>query len=319
MVLANASCTRWLGVHQPEAPGRSLIITAEDTTDEIRHRIYDNARAHGIATIPDGSIDIIDIHDVHMPLLDSECQPTEHASALIDLVGSRGPYSLVIPDPIARISGASIDGDNRAACALVTVFERVASAARGFVLGAHHTSQTARRTGITDATASRGATGLVDSARLVMVMTVENVDVSDTPQWSDLGEIITVTRAKANHVRRWEPVQLRRDEHGALLPLDGGAREIVARAKAAADPDKRKEFAREKRTAERQAREDAAVLDAVRSSPGIVTRDLRARVSTALSVRPTTAGEAIDRSVASGTVRREPAGQSQRHYPGGGS
>jgi|GEM_PF-1034111 len=275
--IAVATCTPWLGVMHPTSAGRALIISAEEPADEIRRRVYDIATEHGIQSIPDGAIDIIDIHDAHVPLLSPDARPSEHAHALVDLVRRRGPYALVIVDPLARISGASIDGDNVAACALITALESVASAAGGLVLGVHHTSQTARRAGIVDATAIRGATGLGDSARLVLVLTVESVDVADTPQWADLGEIVTITRAKANHVGRWEPIQLRRGDRGVLVPLDRAEREIVLRAREASDPAARRARRRAAEGREQIGRV-AGVITAIlsRKPEGMTYRELRA-------------------------------------------
>ena len=253
LAVAIATGTLWLGVFRPAAPGRVLIVSAEDPADEIRRRIYDIARSAGIRSIPDGAIDVIDVHDRHMPLLDADATPTEQAHSLATLAGQRGPYALSIVDPLARVSGASIDADNVAACSLVTALEVVVTAALGLVMGVHHTGQTARQNGRTDATALRGATGLGDSARLVAIMTAEDVPVGDTPGWADLGQIVTMTVAKCNHVRRWDPVQLRRGEHGELLPLDAGAGEIIGRARRASDPAARK---REQREAGREAQEE---------------------------------------------------------------
>src|SRR5690606_3678922 len=115
----------WLGVLEPQRAGRVLIVSAEEPAEEVRRRIFHVAQAHGLREIPAGSIDVVDVHDVHMPLLTSDSLPTDHAAELVALAKARGPYALTIVDPLARLSGASIDGDNVAACALVTALEAV--------------------------------------------------------------------------------------------------------------------------------------------------------------------------------------------------
>ncbi len=67
----------------------------------------------------------------------------------------------------------------------------------------------ARRAKLTDATIVRGATGFADSARAVLTL---------TPHGSTA---VRLALAKANHVRVWEPVALRRGEHGGLFALVG--------------------------------------------------------------------------------------------------
>lgn len=304
LALAVATGTPWLGVMRPERPGRVLIVSAEDPAIEIRRRVYAIARAYGIASIPDDSVDIIDVHDVHMPLLESDrgtITPTVHAAALATLVRQRGPYSLSIVDPVARISGASIDADNAAATALITQLEAISTAGGGLVVAVHHTGQTARRAGITDATALRGATGLGDGARMVMVLTVERIAGHDTDEASrSLSELVSVTLAKVNHVRRWEPIAARRDEHGVLVPMDAIDLEMVTQAREAADPSARRRAQRdedretreakqaterERRAAEREAairardaEDDRAVVEAIAASPDATVRALVAVV-----------------------------------------
>ncbi len=281
--LALGAGAPWLGTLAPEKPCRSLIVSAEESHAEIQARIYHVARGGGLDPSAAEAIDVIDVHDLHMPLLTSDAEPTLYAHALIDFARRHGPYGLVSLDPLARVAGASIDGDNVAACALVTVLEGIASAAGGLVLGVHHTSQTARRAKIVDATAVRGATGLGDSARMVVVLSVERVEHADETLRDKLGEIVTVTYAKANHVRRWEPIQLRRSSDGVLLPLDPHDAEMVASARTGADPFEIRRAQREQRTRERTSEIADAVRAALRGAPGGLTyRGLRAAVSVAI-------------------------------------
>lgn len=310
----------WMGVMLPTRIGRSLIVSAEEPKDEIRTRVYHDARARGIRSIPDGAIDVIDIHDMHMPLLTSDAQPTEHAHALVDLVRRRGPYALTIVDPLARISGASIDGDNVAACALVGVLEQISSAAQGLVLGVHHTSQTARRAGITDATAVRGATGLSDSARIVLVLSVETIDHGDPDLDARLGEIVTIARAKANHVGRWEPIRSRRGEHGVLVPLDGHDETILASQRSNADRSGTRQTVRDDRARARATSLQDAVLDAVRTSPGITATAISAAVRLRLGAADDRAVRgALDLAIETGLVRRDGVRHTgYRHHLAGG-
>ena len=109
-----------------------------------------------------------------------------------------------------------------------------------------------------------------------------------------------MTRAKANHVARWEPVQLRRGEHGELLPLDGGASEIIGRARRAADPAARK---REQREADREAKEaresgEREQREVERTAKAEArARELRAAVLAAVAGQPGVSGAQLEIAV----------------------
>lgn len=298
--LAVTTATPWLGVLQPERRGRVLIVSAEDPRDELRRRIFHVAAKQQIPTLSKDALDVVDVHDAHVPLLTSDAEPTEYADALVELVRKRGPYALIIIDPLARVAGANIDGDNTAAGALVTQLERVATAARGLVLALHHTSKAARRDNVVSALAIRGPTALGDSSRMALLLTADSPKGVDT----HLAAIVTATCVKANYTREWDPIQLRRADHGVLVPLDDADRALVEEARQVANPTTKRRAERQaereaqearyeqsraaRQTAKEQAqsRQDAADDDAVRrivgAHPGIGSRDLLAKMAAAL-------------------------------------
>jgi hypothetical protein len=251
LAVAVASGTPWLGAFAPCRPGRVLIVSAEEPADEVRRRVYYIAKSAGVTSPEALPIDVLDVHDLHVPLLDATGCPSNYASAIVEIALERGSYALTIVDPLARVAGAPIDVDNVAAGALVAALEAISSAAGGLVLGVHHTDKAARRQGIVDATAVRGASGLGDSARMVMVLSVENLKHDDPLVTARLGEVVLIRCVKANHVRTWEAIELRRGEYGELLPLDAADRSMVNAARRAADPTAAR---REERKADREAR-----------------------------------------------------------------
>jgi hypothetical protein len=275
LALAISTGTPWLGVMVPEAPGRVLIVSAEEPAEELHRRIHHTARALRIATIPTGSIDIVDVHDAHTPLLCPDGTPTGHARAITDLVRRHGPYALVIIDPVARLAGASIDADNSAASALITAMEAIATAADGLVLGVHHTSQASRQGGARDATALRGATALGDGARAVMLLTSEAVTHDDPAITDRIGEIVSLTAAKANHVRRWAPIRMRRADHGVLVPLDAADEAMIADA---VPVSRARASARPPRPSKSDAIRDAIMAVLADAPDGLSYRDLRTAV-----------------------------------------
>jgi RecA-family ATPase len=312
LAVAVATGTPWVGCMTIERPGRVLIVTAEDPREEVRRRIFEVARAQHVDEIEAGAIEVLDLHDVLFPLLDGESRATEHAAALETFVRTRGPFGLVVADPLARLAGAPIDADNVASGALISVLERLATAADGLVLAVHHTSLAARRAGDTGATAFRGATGLVDSARLAMLLSVEELEHEDVDINDRLGEIVTLRLVKKNHVSAWKPVELRRGEQGVLLPLDAQDRELVAQARASEDP----QVARQEASATRTAAEDAAVLRIVGERPGISTRDLEHALRAAVHCGEQRANVAIARVLPKLATRSGPRRARLHYLPG---
>jgi hypothetical protein len=280
LVLAIASGTAWLGTLQGPK-GRVLIVSAEESGERIRRRLYHTARALGLDWEKlTESVDVLDIHDTPIGLVDGKNMPTEWAEALAAHVKKAGPYALVLMAPIGRIAGGNIDADNAAAAALIATLERISGAAKGLVLAIHHSDKSARRLNIVDATAVRGVTGLGDYARAVLVLSAKGE--------AEL-EVISLAMPKANNVKRWDPILLRRDEHGVLLPLSDVEVSKLATAKAEAAPAQRKQA--------KLDAEDAAVMKAVRERPGIPLRDLVKRVQALAECGASRADVAISRAV----------------------
>jgi RecA-family ATPase len=270
--LAVSTGSPWLGCMTVERRGRVLFVSAEDgASTHLRYRIHAMASAMGIAELGE-NFDILDVRDRHLPMLTSAGIPGVGLEALVGFVREHGPYALVVLDPVSRVAGASIDADNVAATALIGTFEAVSAASSGFVLGCHHTSLTARRTGDTSTTGIRGATGLGDSARMVMTLSVERLAHGDSELNAHLGELVTLRPTKANHVRAWDPIVLRRDQNGALVPLDHADLAMVEAARKKADPGLAKRADRESKRdatlatrAEKDARRRAAKVEAAES------------------------------------------------------
>jgi DnaB helicase-like protein/AAA domain-containing protein len=80
----------------------------------------------------------------------------------------KGGWSLIVLDPVSRLMGADAETDNAAATQFIALLEELTIDLPGnpTVLFAHHISKAALRTDAQDQTASRGASGLTDGARL---------------------------------------------------------------------------------------------------------------------------------------------------------
>lgn len=267
--LAVASGGKWLRWFSTRRPGRALIVAAEDAIDDIRRRTHAIAAASGryladaiermhVLPIADRVTSLVTkAGDVYAPSNDTVTLCTELAG--------RDPYDLVIVDPYGRIAGVSVDADNAAAAATISALAMVSTAARGLVLGVTHTSLRARiaaQQGAPEgATGIRGATGQADFARGVL-----RLERDESAIWLSL--------AKANHVAPWEPVGLRRGEHGELIALDAID---IAKIHAEKSPDA-KAAKREAAVSERDRLDDEAAREALRGNRTASVRALVALV-----------------------------------------
>lgn len=314
LAVAVATGTPWIGTYDPTAPGRVLLVLAEEPVDEIRRRLWRAAGAAHVAPPVDGAIDVMGLHGVDCALLASGergADPVETGfAAWLRARVVRERYAAVLLDPHSRLGGRDAETANSAATRAVQAYESFASAGAA-VMVAHHTPQWERRGGEGGQAAARGVTGIVDGVRWMLHMSAERVEGVD----DHLREIVTVADAKANYARGGEPVRLRRSDEwgGALVPLDDLDLEMLEQARAAAAPQARKAQARESAAAERHARAVAAVVDAVMASPGITWRRLvAALVATGLSDRA--ARTAID-GAAELVQARAGGGRSTLYYP----
>jgi RecA-family ATPase len=323
---------RWLGVHAPSAPGRVLMVSAEDPVDEIRRRLFYVAKAYGYGPPPERSIDIIDIHDRSFPLLNRELRPTNNFEALQSYIEKNGPYACVMVDPLGRLAGCDLDSSNEAAAATIGMLESLSAAANGGCIATHHTDKAARRFKITDATATRGPTGLTDFSRAVIVASITEVSHADPDVKERLSEIVTFGIRKANHVKKWDDVHLRRGPNGELISLDDVDLAIVRAAQSGEDRRKgrieqreaereqtrvdrdrkereRKAQAEEARATRQRAQDDAddeAARRIVSERPGITSQAFEDAICAALSCGSTRARRARTRAAMS----RPSTGQS---------
>lgn len=271
LALALVSGGPWLRTFRPARPGRVLVVAAEDCTDDIRRRVHAIAAAEDVPPDAVTRLEILSLHDRVTSLvaqLGDVYAASADTTSLCAELASREPYDLVIVDPYGRIAGVSVDADNAAAAATISALDMIATAARGLVLGVAHTSARARLAAAQGraegATAIRGATGQIDYARGVL-----RLERDDDAIWLSL--------AKANHVPPWEPVALKRGDHGELVPL--GLVELGAIQDARSADTKAARRAAE--LAERNRLDDEAAEAAIAANPMGSVRALRAVVESA--------------------------------------
>lgn len=266
--LANASGGTWLGTLKVATPGRTLIVAAEDSCEDIQRRFHAIAKAQSTPDSVAERFSVLPLHDRVTSLVakvGDVYAPSDDTKSLCDELAKLDPYALTVVDPYGRIAGVSVDADNAAAAATISALAMISTASRGLVLGVTHTSLRARiaaRNGAPEgSTGIRGATGQTDYARGVIRLEKDN-------------DVIWLSLAKANHVAQWEPIGLRRGEHGELVPLDAFE---LAEISAARSPDT-KRAKREADIAERDRLDDIAAGKAIAENPDASLRTLRAIV-----------------------------------------
>lgn len=239
LALAVATGRDWLGAFRvpPEGAGRVLLALGEEDEEEVTRRFFFCARAMKLTDedkrLARERIVVLPLAGTHVSLtgaLDDEKVETDASEALIGKLraeaGEEG-WRLVVLDPLARFAGPDAEKDNSAATRFVETVERLCSVpGRPTVLVVHHSAQHARGTDASqsdpNADASlhaRGATGLTDGARFVMILQNERTTIGE----QQLDRLAILRAPKTNLSPPLDDeVMLRRDlaNMGALIALD---------------------------------------------------------------------------------------------------
>lgn len=226
LALAVGSGQEWLG-HFFTTTGKVLLLLAEEDTAETRRRIWTVGRA---MELTEEQIEAIASRVVVMPLagvvfglLDEEGDETEALAALRARMAQEGPWEAVVIDPLARVAGVNVEGDNHLATRLIQATETLcALPGNPAVLVSHHSSKFARRTDSADA---RGVTGLTDAARAVLTLRSEGgsafLELSKGNYAPGMDEAVRLTRLDGGALRvETDAERRRREAHGAAANAD---------------------------------------------------------------------------------------------------
>jgi RecA-family ATPase len=217
LALAVATGKEWLGLKTPN-PGRVLIALGEEDLDEVHRRLFHASAAMQLqgADFKTAAERIIalPLAGVSVALTRGDGQGNVTEAAVLTQMKKRleqgGPWSLLVLDPLSRFAGPDVEKDNAAATRFVQAIETLVDAPGGpTVLVAHHTNKVSRSATENDASAARGASGLVDGVRWVA-----NLD-------TDGKEVCVLRFTKSNYSAPAPDLYLRRQpEHGgALRPM----------------------------------------------------------------------------------------------------
>lgn len=278
--IAVANGCPWLSVFTVENSGRVLLILGEEDAQEMHRRIYNAARAMNAATPDPGRIHVLPLSGVPAPMLErAESGALYDAPFIVELrewLDANGPWALIIVDPLSRFAGPDAEIDNAAATRFIQALETIASTTGACVLVAHHTNKEGRKGGAIGAVAGRGSSALVDGVRWQISLGVEKLKFKDQYMNDKLSKIVVMTHTKTNYTRTAEPLWLRHESAfgGALVTLHKDEIEMVEQARANSPERVAKTEAKQKQVDAKESQEDQAVLDVVRSAPGVTLRDL---------------------------------------------
>ena len=293
---AVATGSNWFDTFSCTEPGPVLLLLGEEDIEECHRRLYNMAKREGAP--PSGSIVVVPLAGHPCAMLESDgIGPVETAFTawLRERVATRNDWRLILVDPMSRFAGVDAEKDNALGTRFVQTCESFAMPDRSMLIS-HHTPQTARGKNAIEAPRGRGVTAAFDGFRWEAALSSDAISLDDIAQRQRLGEIVTLQFTKSNYSRKPDPLLLRRDEHGALVPIDSIDRDIIAQAKsgkaakaaknadrqAARDEQEAKDAAkRERREAERRAEQatregeqERALREILTTRPGIKEKEL---------------------------------------------
>lgn len=183
-----ASGKPWMGAYEASSPGKVLLVLAEEDGEEARRRLF--AATSGLTekqmVEAADRIMLVPLAGVPCNLLEKDevgnSTPSFFYQDLVSGVARRGPWRLVILDPLSRFADDDTEESARAATRFVQQLEALSLALDGepAVWVAHHTTKSSRekdRKGDARAVtggAIRGSGALVDAVRWASTLTKED-------------------------------------------------------------------------------------------------------------------------------------------------
>lgn len=214
LALSIASGRAWLDTYRPVRKGKVLLALGEEEMDEVRRRIWSAAR-HRLSEYEAGealrNVVPLGLAGKEIEFLrktrDGSLVPTAWYETLRSRLTRSGPWRAILLDPWSRFGGQDVETDNHAATRGVQCLERLTRlpGEPAVVVSTHDRKSLAGSKPARDASNTRGASALVDGARLVISLSRRSK-----------GELLELRVNKANYTVAGAPLVLKRTESGAL-------------------------------------------------------------------------------------------------------
>jgi RecA-family ATPase len=238
--LSVATGQPWLGHYEVSQPGRVLLAFGEEDAHEVRRRLY---RMTQVLLASDASAATKDpvaaaqrraalqaaIYEnvALLPLagesvafmeVNRQSGTADRTGAYTnfrELVQAKGPWRMIVLDPLSRFAGPDTETNNAAATQFITAIEQLAGPDFGnpCVMLAHHSNKSSRsRDQQADASNARGSTGLTDGVRWAAELRTHFVEDERT-------ELVELSMTKFNR-GAWAPKILLARQAGGVLKFD---------------------------------------------------------------------------------------------------
>ena len=241
LAIAVALGRPWLGYRTTAKGGRVALLMAEETRDELRRRIRAQAAAMYVrpgdlagrlswvtrADMPPEGPTLVYPVDGPFSSLAGSLSPFGQRvlASLHEKAQERGPWDLIIADPLSAFGPPDCEIDNASATATMRAIERLCELpGNPAVLVTHHTRKGAGKEGAAEADDIRGASGLVNRAR--WAATLSRLPPSD--RWP--GSRFTCLQVvKSNYAPDVDPLVYVHpaQAHGAIRAADPDERATV--------------------------------------------------------------------------------------------
>ena len=338
----------WLGVFSVATPGRALLVLGEEEQEEAHRRLFNSTQNPGANPAP-GSIVVMPLAGIPCALLEKDERGNTMETPFLPWFrqylkansSEAEPWRLIYIDPLSRFAGLDAEKDNAEATRFIQAVESIATATGATVILAHHSNKASRaQGGEVTGDSSRGSSALHDGAR--WVATLAPVPIKDDGLREKIGaEAVRFAVVKSNYALKPEPILLRRDDNGMLVPLHDADHDEVMRSGDGrlerAQKQAAKERERDERFTTRDAKEaerretkealaatklaariaaiDAAVLDSVRTFDGLTEKHLLAAVRAKLGQCSDASGRAaILRVIQAGAIVTQPGPNNSRTH-----
>jgi replicative DNA helicase len=203
---------------------RVLIITPEDSLDELERRLYSIGEAYGLdeKTCHDvaGNLIILSGRGIIGPLMQLEGNkpvPTENAKWLKEQIDLHKP-DLVILDPRSRLYGLDENNNDHAAQWISLLESMLLDHPDTTILFVSHTGKANTSNG--DQHAARGASAFIDNSRAALIVIPPSPTDIDLLKADDPELYIKLVVGKMSYAAKAPPVFFRRNQFGVPVMVD---------------------------------------------------------------------------------------------------
>lgn len=202
---------RGFGPFIPDAPGKALLLMAEEQREDIHRRIRSVVTElmlddDDVKTVGD-RLGVVSTrgHDWRLVELDNagNVQPTDRVDYIIDQINSlAGEISMLVIDPLVAFNGVS-ENDNVQMAQLMLQLDRIAASTNCAVVVIHHMAKAGQVQTLAELSQAvvRGASALVDNSRSVLLMC--RMPIAEAPLYNlnpdDAARFVVARVAKQNY------------------------------------------------------------------------------------------------------------------------